>query len=563
MQITLNEFERQINKTILSRGLSYFKKGRVHKPVELSPGKYEFSVEGSADYTVRISLKNGVISDYICDCPYDWGPVCKHVAAVIYYLQQDEPELNRKITKKKNTAKKKRKTLTDQVNELLERTSHEELEQFIRTKTERDRTFRNMFLASFAHLNTDESKSLYVKQVRSILSAAADRHGFINWSAAGRVGVAVDQLLKTAQKQVDTKHYKSAVFISTAVMEQMTKALQYADDSNGDIGGSINAAFDILYQVAQAQPNEQIRKLVLEYCFKAFDKEIFAGWDWHIGVLQIAAVLIKTEKETERIFDQIDRAKRPGYEQEMAQSIKYEILLKTKGAAAADNYLEKNITNSKLRRIALQKALDYKEFAKANQLAQYGVKYDRQDRPGLAKEWYDWLLKIAQAQGKTEKIIEYARYLLIDSFRNEQDYYQILKTHVNPADWTEFIEKVIEEISNKQRWVDLNRIANIFIREKWWHRLLEVVKKNSNLRTIEHYEKYLAEDYSDDVVDIYAKGIMKYMENNVGRKHYQYICRYLRRMIKLGGREQTNKTIARLREIYPNRRALMEELHNV
>jgi len=563
MQITLNEFERQINKTILSRGLLYFRQGRVHKPVEPSPGKYEFSVEGTADYTVQISLKNGVISDYVCDCPYDWGPVCKHVAAVVYYLRQDEPELNRKTRKRKNTAKKKRKTLADQVNELLESTSHNELKQFIRAKAEQDRTFRNMFLTSFAHLNTDESKSLYVKQVKSILSAAADRHGFINWSAAGRVGVAVDQLLKTAQKQVDAKCYKSAMFISTAVMEQMTKALQYADDSNGDIGGSIDAAFDILYQVAQAHSDEKIRKLVLEYCFKAFDKEIFAGWDWHIGVLQIAASLIKTEKETERILAQIDRVQRSAYEQETAQSIKYEILLKTKGEAAADHYLEKNITNAQLRRIALQKALDHKEFAKANQLAQYGVKYDRQDRPGLAKEWYDWLLKIAQAQGKTEKIIEYARYLLIDSFRNEQDYYQILKTHVNPADWTEFIEKVIEEISIKKQGIYMNQVANIFIREKWWHKLKKMVKRNSNLETIKHYEKYLAKDYAGDVVDMYAKGIMKYMENNVGRKHYQYICRYLRRMIKLGGIEQANKTIARLRETYPNRRALMEELNNV
>ena len=47
-----------------------------------------------------------------------------------------------------------------------------------------------------------------------------------------------------------------------------------------------------------------------------------------------------------------------------------------------------------------------------------------QDKPGLAKEWYDWLLKIAQAQDNTERIIEYARYLFIDNFRSEQEYYQ-------------------------------------------------------------------------------------------------------------------------------------------
>jgi hypothetical protein len=62
---------------------------------------------------------------------------------------------------------------------------------------------------------------------------------------------------------------------------------------------------------------------------------------------------------------------------------------------------------------------------------------------------------------------------------------------------------------------------------------------------------------------MYSNGIMEYMENNVGRNHYQNACRYLRRMIKLGGRDEANRTISVLREKYPNHRALMEELNNV
>lgn len=70
-------------------------------------------------------------------------------------------------------------------------------------------------------------------------------------------------------------------------------------------------------------------------------------------------------------------------------------------------------------------------------------------------------------------------------------------------------------------------------------------------------------DYSNEIIDMYAAGIIKYMEGSVGRKHYQSACRYLRRMIKLGGREKVNNTISILREKYPQRRVLMEELNNV
>ncbi|HUW07475.1 MAG TPA: SWIM zinc finger family protein [Williamwhitmania sp.] len=520
-------------------------------------------MEGTEDYTVQLTLKNGVITEYVCDCPYDFGPVCKHVAAVIFYLQQDELELNKKTKRAKTGQAAKRKTVVEQVNELLEKATHEELKQFVREKTAANPPFRNLFLSSFAQHNSDESKELYVKQVKSILKTASDRHGFIDWSASRIVGNAVDNLLETAQKQINNHNYKSAVFICTAIMEQMTEALQYADDSNGDIGGCVDAAYEMLFTIAQEQSSEEIRKLIIEYCFAAFDKQIYSGWDWHIGVLRLAALLLKTEEETEHIFKQIDEAQRSDYEREEAQSIKYDILLKTKGENAAEKYLEQNITNSNLRREAIQKALKKKNFEKAISLAKDGVNYNLKDKPGLVVEWYDWLLKIAQAQNNSEKIIEYARLLFIDNFRHEQDYYHILKQHVKPEKWNAFIEAVIQDITTKKQWFDSGLIASIFIKEEWWDRLLELVNKSPDLNTIDHYEKHLSKNYANEIVELYAKGIIKYMKNNMGRDHYQNACRYIRKIIKLGARDKANGIISYLRTEYPKRKALMDELNKV
>lgn len=566
MQIPLSQFEQYIDETILKRGLQYFKKGHVHQPEEVSPGEYEAIVEGTEDYTVQLTLKNGIITEHVCDCPYDFGPVCKHVAAVIFYLQQDDLELNKKTKRAKtNQTEKpaKRKTVAQQVDELLEKATHDELKQFVREKAAQNAPFRNLFLSSFAQHNSEESKELYVKQVKSILKTASDRHGFIDWSASRLVGNAVDNLLESAQKQINNRNYRSAIFICTAVMEQMTEAFQYSDDSNGDIGGSIDAAYEMLYTISQEQSSEEIRKLIIEYCFTSFDKQIYSGWDWNIGVLRLAALLLKTEEETERIFEQIDKAQRSDYEREVAQSLKYSILLKTKGETAAEKYLEQNITNSNLRREAIQKALKKKSFEKAISLAKDGVNYDLKDKPGLAKEWYDWLLKIAQAQNDSEKIIEYARLLLIDNFRNEQDYYQILKQHVKPEKWNAFVESVIHDVTTKKRWLDMGLVASIFIKEEWWDRLLDLVKKSPDFNTIDHYERYLSKNYSNDIVELYANGILLYMKNSMGRAHYQNACRYIRKIIKLGARDKANEIILYLRNEYPKRKALMEELDNV
>ncbi len=154
-------------------------------------------------------------------------------------------------------------------------------------KVSSNASFRNLFLSSFAQYNSDESKELYVKQIKSILKKASDRNGFIHWKAARIAGNAIDNLLESAQKQINNRNYKSAVFICTAVMEQMTQALQYSDDSNGDIGVSIDAAYGMLYAIAQKEIPKEIRKLIIEYCFTSFDKQIYSGWDCHIGVLRI------------------------------------------------------------------------------------------------------------------------------------------------------------------------------------------------------------------------------------------------------------------------------------
>ena len=57
----------------------------------IEEGYYEAEVEGSQIYTVFVELEeNGEISDMSCDCPYDWEEFCKHEAAVLYALREQE-----------------------------------------------------------------------------------------------------------------------------------------------------------------------------------------------------------------------------------------------------------------------------------------------------------------------------------------------------------------------------------------------------------------------------------------------------------------------------------------
>ena len=180
-------------------------------------------------------------------------------------------------------------------------------------------------------------------------------------------------------------------------------------------------------------------------------------------MLNTASLLIKTEKEKENILEKIDRFENDSYSLEYAQEIKYEVLLKTAGKKEAEEYLNQHITNSILRRKAIIQALELKNFDEANKLALDGVEYDAEEKPGLVIEWYVWLLKIAQAQKDTQKIIEYARHLLIDDFSKEQNYYNLLKQLIDPDEWDSFFEQLIKDIAENNFRSSDQLIENLYI----------------------------------------------------------------------------------------------------
>lgn len=570
MEIPLSHFEEYIDEPILKRGLSYFKKGFVHEPEEIRPGDYEAVVEGSEEYTVKLSIRNRVISEHSCDCPYDMGPVCKHVAAVIFYLEQEELGLTQST--KKGSSKKakassskptKRKTIAQQVDDLLDKVTHDELTLFVRELAAKDSLFRDLLLASFAQYNPNESKALYTKQINTLIKVARGKYGFLDSSRAEYVSKELSSMLGLANHYIRKGNHKSAFFICTAIKDELISALEYADDMDGNLTDTIYDAFDTLATIAQEDPPEEVRELIFKYCLTSFSKRSFSGWDWHLNFLRLAAYTLSTDSEMEELFKRIAAIpKSSEYEVKKAQEIQYDVLLKRKGKSVAQRYLEQNIDNPSFRAQAIQDALDQKDYEKATALANDGIEQDS-GYPGLEIDWYDWLLKIAESQKDPERIILYTRYLLLESHNPKRDYYQILQATVPPEQWTGFVETIVQEAMERKPYYRTDLVASIFIREEWWSRLLDLVKEERTLDQLAKYEKLLAKHYPSELADLYTERIIRYVKDHVGRDHYRTACRYIRRMIKLGARDKADAVISQLRHSYGRRRALMEELDKI
>ena len=86
--MNLKNFERTIEPQIVSRGFRYFEDEAITEIEQVEKGEFCATVEGSEDYAVFVKIDDKLnVESHSCDCPYDWGTVCKHEVAVLYQIR--------------------------------------------------------------------------------------------------------------------------------------------------------------------------------------------------------------------------------------------------------------------------------------------------------------------------------------------------------------------------------------------------------------------------------------------------------------------------------------------
>lgn len=564
MEIQLDRFEEQINEVILQRGLNYFRKGYVTDVEEIGYGDYEATVEGSDLYTVHLHIEKGIVTEYDCDCPYDQGPVCKHIAAVLFYLQQDVLHLEEDHP----TKKAKKPSEMEQVDKILHLLPHEELKAFVRDYCKKDKQVRGQFLFSYMDLCV-EQKELYSQQIQALIKSYSGRYGFIEYRDAANLGRSVCGLLDKAADWPQRGKTAQAIYLAEATIEKMADVINNTDDSSGEIGGCISTATQMLADLAESGLVSPLREELFQWAIKQSKSKTLQGWDWHFEVIRIAIDLIQSPQEKEqllRILKKIQTCDENSWNYQQILNLRLQIIRKTENEEAAIRFMEANLSNPTFRKLLIEKALSEKNYPQVEKLANEGIKQDEKSKPGLAADWKNYLLTMYLQTGDKEQIIRLARYFLLQYYSRHQPrqyYYDLLKSLISEEQWAAYVDGIIAEICQENKYGAFQPVAEIYIREKQWDKLLAWIRQYPVFYHIEQTEPYLKEMYPQELAALYRDTILKYLESNTGREHYQKCCQYIRRMIKLGARPMATELITQLQTQYRNRRALLEELSKV
>lgn len=579
MDFTLENFESFASSKINARGKSYFKSGAVHGLEELKEGIWRAEVEGTYPYTVEIRLDaNQYIQFADCNCPYDYEAICKHIIAVLYELRKiindgDSLAHEKPVPasgKKSKTKSNRRKTISQQIDDLMEQLPEEDMRIYLKEVLLKDKPLRSRFFLRFSPDERTLDKSSYKKHVRDILEPI--KHQGQSYDPWNDFNSYTDtsplmDLLDDAAEHIETGHYESAITLCQAVIEESVPSLQYVHDSDGGLWEVIETAFSLLHQVTDSNPDTETAQSLFDYCLKEHRNPMYNNWGFSDPHLEIAVELAAGSERMHRIEDlllddlQSLKAESDKYlrnEYKMEKIIKKLIGLYREEGKMTEIQALLNEHNHLpgIREQLIQQAWNAGDYDEVKKLAA-GTRNDSDSFRGNTSQWTKWLLNAAEAEGDLKKQRKYTEELLLTT--HNIDWYKALKKLYDKNEWKKQSDRLIEQLKNKNPRFHPAIIASIYIEEKQWENLWNFVCENPNLRNISKYDRWLKKHDFDALMNLYRDAILRYMEGHTGRKYYREVCGHFDRMKRLGGAAEAERLADRLKRTYSNRPAMLEE----
>jgi len=569
--IAFSSFWDIVSPTIADRGTDYYQRGLVTSLEETAKNHWLARVQGTVMYTVEITFSNDAVKSWSCDCPYDYGPVCKHVAAVMIALEyQDSGKQESSSTQ----SRQPRQSLEMTFHTLLGETSPDKIIDFLRDYARFHPEIMQEFVARYATPSSQDAWREYVLLIREAARAGADRHGFIDYSSSFRVMQPIHTLVEHAYEMLESKDYQGAWYIARAIIQEVPKLIQRMDDSSGDAGLVTDNALDIIQEIGTATEDANLHDIIFKYLVKNYSRERYTDFGFDETILTVVIDIIRTSNQAEQVKrllekrlvevkkDKEDFSYRYNLQRSLEQQIHF--LQQTGKDSEANQIIDENLHIDAFRELRIQQAIDQKEFDRAKSLVQDGIEQSERakNQYSFTHDWTLWLFRIAQAERDTENIRKYGMQIFLHN-GCDFTYYGIFKSTYSTDEWKQELDKLLEHFRG-MKYSPGYVLAEIFVREDMWEDLLEHLKQEPDLSRLKNYSKYLEDDYPNAILELYGDALRDYADKYTGRKYYREIVRNLKKMRSIsGGKKFVESLVDEFRETYPRRPAMMEELNKV
>lgn len=560
----LNNITHYIDPVILDRGREYVLSGYILKLEMMNELIYRAEVEGSELYEVIVEFDDeGDIVSSECDCPYDYGPICKHQAAVLLKLRGDmgSIEVN-------NIIQHPQLLQSDNLKDLLETHSKESLIDLILSLSADSDVVEKRVKLHVLEAGGEEEVEECRRLIQSYVHMYTDDHGFVSWRNTSRAIEGTYIVADKAREATDDQEWVRAVRIHLCILMEMLDLLQAADDSGGTIGCVIEESLEHIQELAMQSNimSPMDRESLFQLLIQVSNDPHLDGWpDWQLILLESALHLATTTdmrlKWEEHVATMTSEQKADSwgdsYLAERIANLRYHAIRSHEGMEEAAVYLKSHLHFSDFRESLIREYQDQSRYAEVIQLALDGEKQDQvKGLPGLVRKWKKYRYEAYKLSGQVELQRSIGEELVLDG---EFIYYQQLKETYSITDWP-FVYKSILDKLEKDRWPKAI-YTRILIEEQETEQLLNYVRKQPS--RIEDYYKHLIQQYLPEVKDLFQIYIEAEAARANSRKHYQNVCRIILMLWQADGKVEARQLIHLLKNKYPRKPAFLDELMSI
>jgi hypothetical protein len=548
-----------IDPVIMDRGRGYLSGGHIVLLEEVGELIYRAEVEGGELYEVYVELdEDGTVLSSECDCPYDYGPICKHQAAVLLKLRDKTPLQS-------TMAGGSPLSLQRNLKELLEAQSKESLISLLLSFAADSEMVEQRVKLHVSRAGGVEELAECRKLIQTYINTYSDEHGFVSWRNVDRAVEGAEMVAEKARQAADDAEWVRAVRINLCILEEMLDLLQAADDSGGTIGGIIEESLERIQEVVQKidrmsqGDHEEVFRMLLEES----GHSLLDGWpDWQLAFLEFSSSLAVTadlRKEWEEHVSQISSRQREetwsgNYFAERLAMMRYRSIRAYEGEERARDYLNHHLHFSDFREIAIRDALDNGRYDEAIRLAEEGEQQDQaRGLYGLVTKWKRYRFDAYRRSGQLDMQRKVGEELVLDG---DYSYYRQIKDTYSASEWPAVYQSMLQKLEKDSWHSDI--YTRILVEEGETARLLEYVRKQP--ARIEEFYPQLMRQFPTEVKELFQAHIQETAGRSSTRKHYQDVCRIIRMLQQAGGKAEAMETARMLLAKYPKKPAFREEL---
>lgn len=541
--MNINNFKSHINKTILDRGYDYFMEGHIEKIINKNEHEYIFHIEGTYNYEVLIELnENGDILFSECDCPYDFGPICKHEVAAFFQLNQNVSLTNKNAQKE------------PKIQELLSDLPREELINIILNIVEKDARLESSLKLKYSKGDHKQELKRCRQLIKEIIKEYKGREGFIKYRDTGDF---VREMLDIDKLARETDDLLLALDILFLLLKEAIYAFQYADDSDGNIGFLVSNTLGAIEEIGSKGTVEEHAQ-IFDKLFAQLDMQYFDGWeDFKFDLVHICVGLATDEKLREKLKFKLEcmlEKESERYLKERILQLLFELIEEFGTIKEMDEFIHRNLSYTSFRERLLVKYLQEEKYQQVLELANEGEKKDL-EYPGLILKWK----KFRYEAFKNLQLIDEQAALGKELFFNGGfEYYKELKELASSDD---FYANLKRELKEREGWYSTRIFLRLIEEENDLDEILGFVKENPSY--VEQYAEKLQENFRENVIEIYEVFIKSEARTSSNRSKYKEICHKLKNYKKFAGDEKLEELVKYLMNLYIKRPAFIDELGKI